>query len=164
MFSKTKGIAGNVTWTDQDIIPVSFYHASYVSLGDTFGTLEIAGRDMFLQGYRIDVQNPSTDLDSSVQFDLVNGDGTVVPLTTSTLTGIQAHLTNPTQPPIGLPSGSYWHTKVTGLTGSQGLGFTLTYLLSYANSPVQNAYAVYKLGQSGIGYWRVGFDFTVTPS
>ena len=40
---------------------------------------------------------------------------------------------------------------------------TVTYLLSYANGPVRNVNAVYRLNDQGIGYWMVGEDFIVQP-
>ena len=126
---------------------------------------------MWLQGYSITLQQQNSP-GAAFSVNLLNGAGlpavvNVAPdPTLVTVASLQTISSVQFSPFIGLPSGSYWQANIVVPTASVGLtgsGMTLTYIFSYANSPVTNSQATYALSGEGIGYMQVGAsDFIVS--
>lgn len=170
-YSKTQRVAGAITWTDQDIMQVPFFLRGQLT-STNFAAFKVPGRDMYLQGYTLTLQqqNPAG---ASFSVNLLNGNGqpmaggAVPDPTLLQVNGLQVSSNVQFAPFIPLPSGSYWMAAVavpqasTGLTGSD---LTLTYYFSYSNSPLINAQSIYAVAGEGIGFWTVGQNFIVaTP-
>lgn len=169
-YSKAQRIAGAIIWNDLDIIQVPFFLNGQLT-NTTFAAFQVPGRDMYLQGYMLTLQQGNTTSSVSFSVNLLNGAGqsmagTQYPdPTLLVFTGVQASAQINFSPYVALPSGSFWQANVVvpaasaGLTGS---GLTLTYYFSYASSPLINPQAVYSLQGQGIGFWTIGQNFSIS--
>jgi hypothetical protein len=169
-YSKAQKIAGNVIWSDRDILQLPFYSDGQVSGGTQFAAFQVPGRDLYLHGYSVALKIPNSNRSTSFTVNLLNGIGqsmttTQPDPTVICVSGVNNFAQRSFAPFIPLPSGSYWQANITVPVTSVnqvGSGITLTYMFSYSNGPLVNSQSVFALPGEGIGFWTLAQNFVVS--
>ena len=163
-YSKAKGVANRVVWTQDQVIPVSYLMSGLVA-NDSMAWLRIAGQAMVCSGIHVHFRIPPGDSNFQMQLTLADAAGNQLSQTPMLLSGIMKGADKSYSPAVKMPSGSLWQIQTQVLGGADQFlpqDMTVTYQLRYANGPVRTNMWASGEPLSGIGFYDVDGAFVVS--
>ncbi len=162
-FSKAKAVGNRITWTQREIVPVTFKLDGVPVDGHEFAILRVPGRDMYLNGFRIDFDVPAGDALVNCSAQVFTAAGIAIPETLLRLDGVVSGADKIVTPPLQMPTKSVWKTIIRISSPFEDTtyypqGITITYQLSYAASPVRTDRFTMTNPQVGVGFDQVGLS------
>lgn len=165
-YSKAKANGNRVVWTAQEVIPAAFAMDGQVFDQAEWGVFRVTGRDMYCCGFRVDFRVPAGDSNIRCNVGIYTADNVLASSGRLYLNGVTMGGDRVVQPPLPMPVNSLWKFKVEieSPDGSEEFfpeGITATYLLRYAQGPVDRNMFTTRLPNEGVGFMSVGSTFVV---
>lgn len=165
-YSKAKANGNRVVWTSQEVIPVPFNLEGLAFNQAEWGIFRVTGRDMYCTGFRVDFRVPSGDANIRCNVGIYTADNILAPGARLALDGVTMGGDRPINPPLPMPVNSIWKFKleIESPTGEMDFfpqGVVATYLLRYAQGPVNTNLFTTRLPADGVGFDQIGTTLVV---
>ena len=165
-YSKAKANANRVVWTSQEVIPVPFELNGLAFHQAEWGIFRVTGRDMYCTGFRVDFRVPSGSSRIRCNVGIYTGDDVLAMNGRLTLDGVTMGGDRPMSPAIPMPVNSIWKFKMEIEAPDDSSeffpeGVTATYLLRYAQGPVNTKLFSNRLREGGVGFDQIGVNLIV---
>lgn len=166
-YSKAKANGNRVVWTSQEVIPVSFLLDGQAFNGAEWGVFRVTGRDMYCTGFRVDFRVPAGDAGIQCNVGIYTADNVLAASGRLYVNGVSMGGDKAVNPPLPMPVNSLWKFKmeiespIDDETIYFPQGVTATYLLRYAQGPVNTQMFTTRLPNQGVGFDQIGTTFVV---
>lgn len=165
-YSKAKANGNRVVWTSQEVIPVAFLLDGQAFNNAEWGVFRVTGRPMYCTGLRVDFRVPAGDASVRCNVGIYTADNVLAPSARVYVNGVTLGGEKAILPALAMPVNSLWKLKleIESYTDDEiyyPQGVTATYLLRYAQGPVNTQLFTTTLPNQGVGFDLVGSSFVV---